>query len=171
MNLFNYLQKLTLLHELKTKILKIQEESSKENSPPRSALHVPQTTKMSHRRNVSFGGVVPHTDDLVQRFSVFYVGKVTISQAKAPPKFIDEMLRYIKQKEVENKRKKSSQHDRSSVEVTGNKKHSSSGKILDLYGMFFVTFLYKLFYISQPVFSVSILNFPDKIIFLPNYTL
>jgi len=125
--------KLTLLHELKTKILKIQEESSKENSPPRSALHVPQTTKMSHRRNVSFGGVVPHTDDLVQRFSVFYVGKVTISQAKAPPKFIDEMLRYIKQKEVENKRKRSSQHDRSSVEVTGNKKHSSSGKILDLY--------------------------------------
>ena len=107
---------------------------------------------MSHRRNVSFGGVVPHTDDLVHRFSVFYVGKVTISQAKAPPKFIDEMLKYIKQKEVENKRKKSNQHDRSSVEVTGNKKHSSSGKILDLYGIFFVSLSLRFFNISKPIF-------------------
>ena len=75
-------------------------------------------------------------DDLVHRFSVFYVGKVTISQAKAPPKAIDEILKCIKLKEVEDKRKRNGQHDKHCGDVTGNKKHSSSGKIIDLGGMF-----------------------------------
>ena len=99
---------------------------------------------MSHRRNLSYGGSVPQAeDDLVHRFSVFYVGRVTISQAKAPPKFVDEMLRHIKIMEVENKRKKNGHHDRNSGEVTGNSKHSSSGKIIDLCGTV-LNFLFEL---------------------------
>ena len=91
---------------------------------------------MSHRRNLSYGGGAPQSgDDLVHRFSVFYVGKVTISNAKAPPKTIDDILKHIKLKEVEDKRKRSGQHDKHSDEVTGNKKHSSSGKIIDIGGM------------------------------------
>lgn len=129
-------QKITVLHELKTRILESQAESAKENSPPtKTVLSKAAPSKMSHRRNLSYGGSLPQTDDdFIQRFSVYYVGKVTISQAKAPPKFVDEMLRHIKLMEVENKRKRNSHHERGTDEVTGNSKHSSSGKIIDLCG-------------------------------------
>ena len=127
---------MTLLQELKTRILESQAENTRENSPPNKTLNVPQGVKMSHRRNVSYGGAVPQkVDDLVQRFSVFYVGKVTILQAKAPPKAIDEVVRCIKLKEAEIKRKRSAQNERHSGEIKGNKKHSSSGKIIDLCGI------------------------------------
>lgn len=129
-------QKIALLHELKTKILESQAESTKENSPPKKSLHAAPALRMSHRRNLSYGGSLPQTeDDFVQRFSVFYVGKVTISQAKAPPKFVDEMLRHIKLMEVEHKRKKSNHMEKNSDEIIGNTKHSSSGKIIDLCGI------------------------------------
>ena len=90
---------------------------------------------MTHRRNLSYCGAISQAeDDFVQRFSVFYVGKVTISQAQAPPKFVDEMLRQIKLLEVESKRhKKNGHHERSPEKITGNTKHSSSGKIIDIH--------------------------------------
>ncbi|XP_065059240.1 TBC1 domain family member 1-like isoform X1 [Rhopilema esculentum] len=127
--------KLTILQELKAKILEAQSESNQESSPPRKSLHTAQAPKMTHRRNLSYCGAISQAeDDFVQRFSVFYVGKVTISQAQAPPKFVDEMLRQIKLLEVESKKhKKNGHHERSPEKITGNTKHSSSGKIIDIH--------------------------------------
>ncbi len=59
------------------------------------------SVRASHKRNLSYGGPVPQTkDDAVHRYSVFYVGKVTINQAQAPPEFVDTMLKIINNRET-----------------------------------------------------------------------
>ena len=117
---------------MKSRIVACQSEAAKEVSPPRK-LTAPAAVKMSHRRNLSYGGSNPQAqEDPVHRFSVFYVGKVTISEAKAPPKFVDEMLRRIKLLEADSQRqKKHVSNEKSPAKVTGNSKHASSGKIID----------------------------------------
>ena len=98
--------------------------AANQDSPPKKKLPVISTVKTSHRRNLSYGGPVPQTqDDAVHRFSVFYVGKVTISQARAPPKFVDEMLRKIKLLEVRNE-------DKSKLRKNGSR-NKSAEKLVD----------------------------------------
>lgn len=47
--------------------------------------------RLSHKRNVSLA-TSPSKEHPVFRDSVYYIGKVTISQPQAPPKFIDDVL-------------------------------------------------------------------------------
>lgn len=71
--------------------------------------------KPTHRRGVSSGAILvsPSKSDAVFRDSVYYIGKVTISQPQAPPKFIDEVL-------VQLKKNQSSEHPRFKRNVSGN---------------------------------------------------
>ena len=49
-------------------------------------------SKINHHRTVSSGAILTSASDAVFQDSVYYIGKVSISQPQAPPKFIDDVL-------------------------------------------------------------------------------
>eukprot|EP00794_Sanderia_malayensis_P007487 gene7487-8317_t len=115
--------KLEILKHLKSKIMENQ-NTNPTDTPQKKLAPAVQTIKSNHRRNLSYGGSAPQThDDAVHRFSIFYVGKVTISQAKAPPHFLDEIIKQIKIQEAQN-------HDKRE-RAKGHLKNKSTEKLID----------------------------------------
>lgn len=99
------------LNSLKTRVLGFQKSSTGDHAAIPNNLPM----KPTHRRGVSSGAILvsPSKSDAVFRDSVYYIGKVTISQPQAPPKFIDEVL-------VQLKKNQSSEHPRFKRNVSGN---------------------------------------------------
>jgi len=85
------LKKAEFLKTLKSKVLGFQKITNPASDGSLLNISPPKPT---HRRGVSSGAILvaAKSSDAVFRDSVFYIGRVTISQPQAPPKFIDEVL-------------------------------------------------------------------------------
>ena len=83
------------MKSLKTRVLGFHKLSSP--SVDRKTFNI-SPPKPTHRRGVSSGAILvsPITPDTVFCDSVYYIGKVTISQPQAPAKFIDDVLVQLK---------------------------------------------------------------------------
>lgn len=81
---------------MKTRVLGFQKLSvpsaKSKNLTSNQNLSIP--TRPTHKRGASSGAILvsPVKEDPVLMDSVFYIGKVTISQQQVPPKFIDNVI-------------------------------------------------------------------------------
>lgn len=83
------------MKSLKTRVLEFQKAPWQDPGVPQeSATPFNITPPMpTHKRGGSAGPIlVSHHSDATFKDSVYYIGKVTISQPQAPPKFIDDVL-------------------------------------------------------------------------------
>ena len=93
-------QKISFLNTLKANVLGFQKLSPCHSSPQK-ALSPPRQT---HKRGASSGAILvsPIKHNSVFSDSVYYIGKVNLSQQQAPPQLIDRVLVHLKKTNNDN---------------------------------------------------------------------